>query len=479
MTAAIVRFRQWAEAKGITATGVDIQETETCRLGLFATNDCKEEGTILAHIPSDLVLTSTKVVSSSTTALRQLLRSVLRAEEDALERLVQESDIDSLCLRLYIALEKFSPSTMSPSSSSSSSWGPYMDLLPDLDYFRTHSILFMDKDDDRLAGTSLEQSLRAKQARLMREHDQIKEYWPELTLEQWMWAYAALWSRVVRVPHIEGLAIIPFFDFANHSQQPNMRWEPAPDDGGVYLVSIKPDLCQSTEIFISYGDKSNQELLFLHGFTFEDNNIPFPILFPVVGFMSFEDHPDDIVKFTWLNDLPDKGKTFLQLSVPAKEEEEKDSLGHPFTGFGWTASSVAIVYLLLLDSEDGLSFQATSQEDGEERIEAYLKGELVESLEMLLSKVRELERFAVYQLQVTLFLLEAVEYRYKEISRSPTTKFTDPESMALSEHIERYRSNEKELLERSINSLTSYRDALYPAVLKLDGSSEVMLQDAS
>ncbi|GBF87660.1 hypothetical protein Rsub_00371 [Raphidocelis subcapitata] len=83
----------------------------------------------------------------------------------------------------------------------------------------------------------------------------------------------------LRVEVWEG--VVPGLDFANHSVQPNCWWEvaegsePAADGDArrVLLVTNRATLPKRPggELTISYGDKSNEELLMLYGFASADN----------------------------------------------------------------------------------------------------------------------------------------------------------------------------------------------------------------
>ena len=102
-----------------------------------------------------------------------------------------------------------------------------------------------------------------------------------VSTEEFLWAYACFWSRALSLPLSDhptrsGIeAIVPGIDFANHSSsRPNARWATTRVDGETVIEL----LCEpgnvpepGREILISYGDKSNEELLFVHGFAERDN----------------------------------------------------------------------------------------------------------------------------------------------------------------------------------------------------------------
>lgn len=75
---------------------------------------------------------------------------------------------------------------------------------------------------------------------------------------------------------VEG--IVPGIDFCNHGVRPTATWEV--DATGLttgipfsmYLLSVgEVPIHSGEEILISYGNKGNEELLYLYGFVMEDN----------------------------------------------------------------------------------------------------------------------------------------------------------------------------------------------------------------
>ena len=161
----------------------------------------------------------------------------------------------------------------------------------------------------RPAGKRLVRAMRAEEKRARRE---ARRRWFDfaksprggakisgapVSEEEFRWAYACFWSRALALPlgddptrpAVE--AIVPGIDFANHScAKPNARWRvrrPAPrenfagDEGGASPSPAEPTIelvcvrgcvpAPGEELKISYGDKPNEELLFVHGFAERDN----------------------------------------------------------------------------------------------------------------------------------------------------------------------------------------------------------------
>lgn len=125
--------------------------------------------------------------------------------------------------------------------------------------------------------------------------------------DEFKWAYATFWSRVLAIPVGDGTreleSIVPGIDMVNHVVDPkyaNARWEYVADasriDGG-YIVLISPrnrKLDDGEELFMSYGDKSNEELLFTYGFSDEDNENDMLVLQPPWANEPVEDRSGDV-----------------------------------------------------------------------------------------------------------------------------------------------------------------------------------------
>ena len=162
----------------------------------------------------------------------------------------------------------------------------------------------------RPAGKRLVRAMRAEEKRARKEARAGEKRWfsfakrrggpkisgASVSEEEFRWAYACFWSRALALPlgddptrpAVE--AIVPGVDFANHScAKPNARWRvrrapprenSARDAGGasapaeptIELVCVRGSApAPGEELKISYGDKTNEELLFVHGFVERDN----------------------------------------------------------------------------------------------------------------------------------------------------------------------------------------------------------------
>ncbi|CAE7567203.1 set10 [Symbiodinium pilosum] len=153
-----------------------------------------------------------------------------------------------------------------------------------------------------LQGTNLAAAVAEERSKLEDDFDalmpKLREANPELfcekrySLDMLLWAYGVWFSR--RFPTAlsshtkssgyrwqrsaeeemeeesdgEG-AMVPFMDFTNHRSGTKIVW--SADDMHVTFTAGEPGVAEGTEVFNNYGDKSNEDLLLIHGFALLDN----------------------------------------------------------------------------------------------------------------------------------------------------------------------------------------------------------------
>jgi hypothetical protein len=103
----------------------------------------------------------------------------------------------------------------------------------------------------------------------------------EVTFDDWLWADGIVWSRAISIRSASScvvpfdLHLVPIVDFCNHSNKPNVRWEVEDDGPASYDILLSTydqvSLSPQTPLHLSYGSKSNTDLLFSHGFVLPDN----------------------------------------------------------------------------------------------------------------------------------------------------------------------------------------------------------------
>eukprot|EP00658_Telonema_sp_P-2_P041019 TRINITY_DN29336_c0_g1_i2.p1 TRINITY_DN29336_c0_g1~~TRINITY_DN29336_c0_g1_i2.p1 ORF type:complete len:313 (-),score=42.14 TRINITY_DN29336_c0_g1_i2:61-999(-) len=85
------------------------------------------------------------------------------------------------------------------------------------------------------------------------------------SVEQWLHAHALVWSRVFELPDGEP-ALVSVLELLNHSSVDfNTEWEFDTETRQIQIVSLQ-EIPEKVELLHSYGDKSNEELMFHYGF---------------------------------------------------------------------------------------------------------------------------------------------------------------------------------------------------------------------
>ncbi|KAI9323193.1 hypothetical protein BX666DRAFT_2021941 [Dichotomocladium elegans] len=387
-------FSHWAKENKIQAMQVAIGKTEFAGYGLFATADIVDGAAVA--IPSNVHLTAA------------------RAKQMHPELELLEDQDDKTLLRLLLAFEKHRPTP---------AWAPYLAILPN-----TADSLF--EYESALEGTSLARSIHAKRTALTNEWRQFHACFPWLTLDMWTWADMVVRSRAVGLDGDGGWVLLPFFDFVNHSLTPNTRWVPQ-QDGSVAIIVTQP-IKAGEELTFSYGQKSNQELLFSYGFTIHGNPEPPRIVLPAFGFMDMDDMESQL-KMTWLAQVK---------PVLALERGE------------WTKESFRLMYLVVLDQDDGLNFAL----DDREHVQLSLYDYHVKSLEDLEKRLAQTDKFPIIRLRAVVLLLNATTSLFETIRAKDTLK--SHQTAGLKEHIERYRSDEEYLLHAAMEELIKLQNEL-------------------
>jgi len=172
-------------------------------------------------------------------------------------------------------------------------WKPYIDVLPETEEVNP-TFTWSDDDLAFLNGSPVIAATKSLQMKLRREYDSLlggedglcnrfpdrfpKEHY---TYENWIWAFTMLFSRAIRLRSLaegETLAMVPYADLINHS--PFSQAYIDAQEGGDWLFSSGEEEVilyadrgyrRMEQVYISYGQKSNAELLLLYGFAVERN----------------------------------------------------------------------------------------------------------------------------------------------------------------------------------------------------------------
>lgn len=172
-------------------------------------------------------------------------------------------------------------------------WKPYIDVLPETEEVNP-TFTWNDDDLSFLNGSPVIAATKSLQMKLEREYeallggeDGLCNKYPDrfpkehFTYENWIWAFTMLFSRAIRLRSLkegETLAMVPYADLINHS--PFSQAYIDAREGGDWLFSSGEEEVilyadrgyrRMEQIYISYGQKSNAELLLLYGFAVERN----------------------------------------------------------------------------------------------------------------------------------------------------------------------------------------------------------------
>ncbi|KAF9348676.1 hypothetical protein BGX34_002309 [Mortierella sp. NVP85] len=149
---------------------------------------------------------------------------------------------------------------------------------------------------------------------------------------------------------VDDMYMVSYLDFANHAGKANIRWQL--DEGGL-RVWAKESLLeddhnspedQGREVYSSYGNKSNTELLFLYGFTLHNN----PTKFLTLAVPMDEDDPYYMPKaHTLMKNIPPS----ISLHLDNDESEDSVDLCH---GLWITMDSLYLLWIYSLNEEGGL-----------------------------------------------------------------------------------------------------------------------------
>ncbi|CAB4305010.1 unnamed protein product [Prunus armeniaca] len=168
------------------------------------------------------------------------------------------------------------------SSLESSRWSNYISALPRQPY----SLLYWTREElDRyLEASQIRQRAIERVTNVVGTYNDLRlrifskypALFPEevFNIETFKWSFGILFSRLVRLPSLGGkVALVPWADMLNHSCEVDAFLDYDKSSQGVVFstdVSYEP----GEQVFISYGKKSNGELLLSYGFVPREGTNP-------------------------------------------------------------------------------------------------------------------------------------------------------------------------------------------------------------
>ncbi|KAK9285352.1 hypothetical protein L1049_024543 [Liquidambar formosana] len=250
-------LQKWLSDSGLPPQKMAIQRVEVGERGLVALKNIRKSEKLL-FVPPPLVITADSEWSCP----------------EAGEVLKQYSVPDWPLLATYLISEA--------SLMKSSRWSNYISALPRQPY----SLLYWTRSE-------LDRYLEASQIReraIERINDVTGTYndlrlrifskYPHLfpeevfNMETFKWSFGILFSRLVRLPSMdERVALVPWADMLNHSCEVETCLDYDKSSQGVVFTTDRP-YQPGEQVFISYGKKSNGELLLSYGFVPKEGTNP-------------------------------------------------------------------------------------------------------------------------------------------------------------------------------------------------------------
>jgi hypothetical protein len=316
--------------------------------------------------------------------------------------------------------------------------------------------LYRDSELAAFRGTTLVPAVGAKLRKLRREFDTLKRltrnlkwiadiWWGEslysvqfdnededeendglVQFEDWIILDGMYRSRALEWPG-QGEAMVPGVDMANHRVPANAIYEM--HDGNGHLVLAEDATVKAgDEVFISYGDgKSAVEMLFSYGF------IPQEMAYTQSILIS----------------LPSPHSDPLGPAKAALASQENCTPGiRLFPQDGTIRWNSEVLWLMIVNEEDGLDFKVLNRLDDKMELSAFWKDERVVLVDFHQMLEKE-EMYSLYRLRATVVVLGQVEAQLEKLNEFEAGSFQDVDP-SLERLAKELRAMEKKLLEDAV-----------------------------
>lgn len=250
-------LQKWLSDSGLPHQKMGIDKVEVGERGLVALKNIRK-GEKLLFVPPSLFITADSEWSSPE------IGSVLK----------QYSVPDWPLLAIYLISEA--------SLQKSSRWSNYISALPRQPY----SLLYWTRAElDRyLEASQIRQRAIERITGVIGTYDDLRlrifskypDLFPEevFNMESFRWSFGILFSRLVRLPSMDGkVALVPWADMLNHSCEVETFLDYDKSSQGVVFTTDRA-YQPGEQVFISYGKKSNGELLLSYGFVPKEGTNP-------------------------------------------------------------------------------------------------------------------------------------------------------------------------------------------------------------
>ncbi|KAG6572214.1 Ribulose-1,5 bisphosphate carboxylase/oxygenase large subunit N-methyltransferase, chloroplastic, partial [Cucurbita argyrosperma subsp. sororia] len=250
-------LQKWLSQSGLPDQKMAIQRVDVGERGLVALKNVRK-GEKLLFVPPSLVISADSEWSCP----------------EAGEVLKRNSVPDWPLIATYLISEA--------SLMKSSRWNNYISALPRQPY----SLLYWTREElDRyLEASEIRERAIERITNVVGTYndlrDRIFSKYPELfpeevfNIETFKWSFGILFSRLVRLPSMDGkVALVPWADMLNHNCEVETFLDYDKASQGVVFTTDRA-YQPGEQVFISYGKKSNGELLLSYGFVPKEGTNP-------------------------------------------------------------------------------------------------------------------------------------------------------------------------------------------------------------
>ncbi|XP_034701458.1 ribulose-1,5 bisphosphate carboxylase/oxygenase large subunit N-methyltransferase, chloroplastic [Vitis riparia] len=304
-------LQKWLSDSGLPPQKMGIERVEVGERGLVALKNIRK-GEKLLFVPPSLVITADSEWSCT----------------EAGEVLKRSSVPDWPLLATYLIGEA--------SLMQSSRWSNYISALPRQPYsllYWTRAELDKYLEASQIRERAIERindvtgTYNDLRLRIFSKHPHL---FPEevFNMETFKWSFGILFSRLVRLPSMdEKIALVPWADMLNHSCEVETFLDYDKSSQGVVFTTDRT-YQPSEQVFISYGKKSNGELLLSYGFVPREGT-----------------NPNDKVEL--LLSLKKSDKCYKEKSEAMKKHGLSTSQCFPIQITGWPLELMAYAYLVV------------------------------------------------------------------------------------------------------------------------------------
>ncbi|KAK1317280.1 hypothetical protein QJS10_CPA05g02018 [Acorus calamus] len=250
-------LQRWLSESGLPPQKMGIERVDVGERGLVALKNIRK-GEKLLFVPPSLVITADSKWSC----------------QEAGDVLRKNFVPDWPLLATYLISEA--------SLKDASRWYNYISALPRQPYsllYWTRSELDMYLVASQIRERAIERitdvtaTYNDLRLRIFSKHPQL---FPEeiFNMETFKWSFGILFSRLVRLPSMDGkVALVPLADMLNHSSEVETFLDYDKASQGIVFTTDRP-YQPGEQVFISYGKKSNGELLLSYGFVPKEGSNP-------------------------------------------------------------------------------------------------------------------------------------------------------------------------------------------------------------